>query len=162
MVMRMTEIKNRADVYQGFANTIRMCGESDLVYKYNNLTFRVRENESPDTRHTPCLYKFPVAYLENKPVFVGDKIYSKEFGNVFVIDGYDYNPNSVAQNYSWNPPKPKTFMLNGVEFVAPDNARGDGYVLTAGDREFYFKKMTDADKAMKAIIDLLDGKQAGL
>jgi len=61
-------------------------------------------------------YEFAVAVLEDKPVFVGDKIYSKLCSAMITVDC----PISNSGYYSWNPPK-KTFMLNGEHLPCPEN-----------------------------------------
>ena len=66
-------------------------------------------------------YSFPVAVVERKPVFVGDKLFAP-CGSEITIDEYLFElvkENVLVEKLSWQPPKQKTFMLNGVEFVCP-------------------------------------------
>ena len=58
-------------------------------------------------------YELALAIVENRPVFKGDKLYSK-------LNGREYEVNtkvSDSQNFSWNPPKPRTVM---VELLVED------------------------------------------
>jgi hypothetical protein len=45
--------------------------------------------------------------VEGKPVFNGDVLYTKINGCTHTIDQYNYD----FANYSWNPPKPKTVLV---------------------------------------------------
>ena len=62
----------------------------------------------------PNLFEFPIAVVEGKPVFVGDVLYCQ--GDKVIV-----NPNTCSfrhtNNWSWNPPKPKTVM---VELLVED------------------------------------------
>lgn len=64
--------------------------------------------------------EFPLAVVEGKPVFVGDELYSTVNGYVYVAtDKFcmrketrtSVNPIADLDNLSWNPPKPKTVMV---------------------------------------------------
>jgi len=62
-------------------------------------------------------YEFALAIVEGKPVFNGDKLYDKNTGEARIINGTAIWRNNVpqynwiAQNFSWNQPKPKTVMV---------------------------------------------------
>ena len=62
-------------------------------------------------------YEFALTIVEGKPVFNGDKLYDKNTGEARIINGTAIWRNNVpqynwiAQNFSWNQPKPKTVMV---------------------------------------------------
>lgn len=65
--------------------------------------------------------EFALAIVENKPVFIGDELYFN--GEKVVIEerhGDMSHKSFVWKSYSWNPPKPKTVMVelsvNDAEF----------------------------------------------
>jgi len=60
---------------------------------------------SPDT------YEFALAIVEGKPVFVGDVLYGNITGTPYIINGSMHPDGINNSNYSWNPPKPKTVMI---------------------------------------------------
>ena len=56
----------------------------------------------------------PLAYVEGKPVFVGDELYTEDgrkfiapIGNSFG----EYMTFGAGHKWSWNPPKPNTVMV---------------------------------------------------
>lgn len=66
-----------------------------------------------------CLYTFALGVVEGKPVFEGDELYNTHAGKVkiapfplssetFVASGYGH---ITIKDCSWNPPKPKTVMV---------------------------------------------------
>ena len=57
-----------------------------------------------------------LAIVEGKPVFDGDTLYTNT-GNKFVVSKLAQHYQAFANNYSWNPPKPKTVM---VELLVDD------------------------------------------
>jgi hypothetical protein len=98
-------------------------------------------------------FTFPVAVVEGKPVFVDDVLYDALGRKVIVATTFKQ---SMVTTESWSPPKPKTFMLNGVEFIAPDN-EPNGYHI--GDiARFKWDNHNDRDAFYNAIIGLLEGK----
>jgi len=62
-------------------------------------------------------YEFPLAVVEGKPVFVGDKLYNLNSGNKFKAIERPRVGWSDVSYLSWNPPKPKTVM---VELLVED------------------------------------------
>lgn len=117
--------------------------------------------------------EFAIAIVDNLPVFVGDELYWKSGFKIVVhnadidINGvthiYDKNGNSAnVDSLSWNPPKPKTFNLNGAELPLPKRSvpidNNKIYVLGINRIDFYFESTEDAVKVSNALIDLLSGK----
>ena len=53
----------------------------------------------------------PLAYVEGKPVFVGDVIYTPDDHQMKITDGVISAYGWPFHKCSWNPPKPKTLMV---------------------------------------------------
>ena len=96
-------------------------------------------------------YDLAVAIIEGKPVFVGDKIYTKRTGqDITVTEGF-----LSAIDYTLKPPKPKrTFDLNGQQLPCPST--DDNCPLEILGEFYYFESREDRNKVAKAINDLLD------
>lgn len=100
-------------------------------------------------------YEFAAAILEGKPLFVGDKVWSKLLDDWYIITDGTVN----FHDMSWNPPK-KTFLLNGVELpCATTKQGGEVMIIKVGNQEYYFmfESGKDADKVMTSIYNLLIG-----
>lgn len=95
-------------------------------------------------------YDLAVAIIEGKPVFVGDKIYTKRTGQeITITEGF-----LSAIDYTTTPPKPqRTFELNGRQLPCP--IKGDTYLLDVLGEYYYFESREDRNKVAKAINDLL-------
>jgi hypothetical protein len=63
--------------------------------------------------YKPGECELALTIVEGKPVFVGDELYSKINGWAYIINQHNYD----FANYSWNPPKPKTVL---VELLVED------------------------------------------
>jgi len=73
----------------------------------------------------PCNYEFPLAVVEGKPVFVGDELWNVPNGFKFTVarktcvndelclwnDAVHGSIGGWLSDMSWNPPKPKTVMV---------------------------------------------------
>jgi len=96
-------------------------------------------------------YDLAVAIIEDKPVFVGDKIYHKAQKHcVPILEGTFYDP----RYWTLTPPKPKrTFELNGKQLPCP--SKDDNYPLEILGEFYYFESIEDRIKVAKAINDLL-------
>ena len=135
---------NQNDLYIEYARVIQMCKGTALentpwvcVKIYDGFHSHPQFNRSPE------LYKFAIAILEDKPVFVGDSLYHPSGAKWIVGDTDDLT------GMSWQPPKPKrTFMLNGVELPCPvdwqESSNGDVAAVIDG-QVFWFKNKIDAD-----------------
>lgn len=96
-------------------------------------------------------YEFAIAILEGKPVFVGDKLYSKITGEEFTVKpcGFDW------ALFNWTPPaKQRTFVLDGVELVCPIDDM-NGCVMEILGIDFYFDSMENRNRVANAISNIL-------
>jgi hypothetical protein len=152
----MSEFKTKADLYEAWAKVLRMCGDNRPCFKVGEHLIRPT---TPAFDNNPESYGFPIAYIEGKAVFVGDALY-RDGGQYVILS----DPNGLGlgemSRWSWNPPKPKTFMLNGVEFPLPDNKPSPeyGYGCHLLGNDYYFKSLDDCNKIRKALGALFDGK----
>jgi hypothetical protein len=98
-------------------------------------------------------YDLAVAIIEDKPVFVGDKIYTKRTGQeITVTEGF-----LSAVDYTLTRPQKRTFELNGQQLPCPSNNEFcDTYLLDILGQYYYFDYMEDRNKVARAIIDLFD------
>ena len=96
-------------------------------------------------------YDLAVAIIEDKPVFVGDKIYTKRTGQeITITEGF-----LSAIDYTTTPPKPqRTFDLNGQQLPCPST--DDNCPLEILGEFYYFESIEDRNKVAKAINDLLN------
>ncbi len=170
----MSEIKEKADLHRKYANALDLCDkhgiDTESACRVDDCTYY----GTPTFTMESSSYTFPVAVVEGKCVFVGDKLWHKD-GTEYTVQAVEnhsgrmafrtihspYIDGDFADNYSWNPPKPKTFVLNGVELVMP-LITPDNYSLVLGSRTYFFKAKEDGDNVYEALCNLLDGKQAGL
>ena len=97
-------------------------------------------------------YDLAVAIIEDTPVFVGDKIYSKRTGqDITLTEGF-----LSAIDYTLTPPKKKrTFDLNGKQLPCPSEDY-DESVLELLREHCYFESIEDRNEVAKEIIKLLD------
>lgn len=121
-----------------------------------------------DFSNDHSVYEFALTILyddklkEHRPVFVGDKVYHKEYG----IEREIVSGNLVsdfAEKFSWNPPTPKrTFKLNDMELPCPTYKEG-GYMLEITcnydlyrmNNVYIFDSAKDRDEVEKALHNLL-------
>ena len=101
-------------------------------------------------------YDLAVAIIEDKPVFVGGKIYSKRTGQgITLTEGF-----LSAIDCTLTPPKKKrTFDLNGQKLPCP----GEDYdenVLELFGEYYYFESMEDRNKVAQAINILFNNARA--
>ena len=97
-------------------------------------------------------YDLAVAIIEDTPVFVGDKIYTKRTGqDITVTEGF-----LSAIDYTLTPPKKKrTFDLNGKQLPCPSEDYDESALELLGEH-FYFESLEDRNEVAKEIIKLLD------
>ncbi len=98
-------------------------------------------------------YDLAVAIIEDKPVFVGDKIYHKAQKHcVPIMEGAFYDP----RYWTITPPKPKrTFELNDKQLPCPSEDY-DEYVLKLLGEHYYFESIEDRNEVAMIIIKLLN------
>lgn len=97
-------------------------------------------------------YDLAVAIIDDTPVFVGYKIYTKRTGQgITVTEGF-----LSAIDYTLTPPKKKrTFELNGQQLPCPGEDYDESALELLGEH-FYFESLEDRNKVAKAINDLLN------
>lgn len=97
-------------------------------------------------------YDLAVAIIDDTPVFVGGKIYSKRTGQgITLTEGF-----LSAIDYTLTPPKKKrTFDLNGQQLPCPGEDYDESALELLGEH-FYFESLEDRNKVAKAINDLLN------
>ena len=99
---------NQNDLYIEYARVIQMCKGTALentpwvcVKIYDGFHSHPQFNRSPE------LYKFAIAILEDKPVFVGDTLYWKTTGEEYIVNSYNKCTSMPLGYMTWQPPKPK-------------------------------------------------------
>lgn len=97
-------------------------------------------------------YDLAVAIIDDTPVFVGDKIYTKRTGQeVTVSEGF-----LSAIDYTLKPPKKKrTFDLNGKQLPCPSEDYDESVLELLGEH-YYFDSIEDRNEVAREIIKLLD------
>ena len=97
-------------------------------------------------------YDLAVAIIEDTPVFVGDKIYTKRTGqDITVTEGF-----LSAIDYTLTPPKKKrTFDLNGKQLPCPSEDYDESALELLGEH-YYFDSIEDRNEVAREIIKLLD------
>ena len=97
-------------------------------------------------------YDLAVAIIEDTPVFVGDKIYTKRTcQEITVTEGF-----LSAIDYTLTPPKKKrTFDLNGKQLPCPSEDYDESVLELLGEH-YYFESIEDRNEVAREIIKLLD------
>lgn len=121
---------NRADLLIAAGESIKMQENAGIkpVCKYDGLVCSAITLEYNELARKNCSYEFPLAVVEGKAVFVGDELWCKISNHRFRVKGICnekmsfeyatiYGDCLVASiDYvSWNPPKPKTVMVEHNE-----------------------------------------------
>ena len=93
-------------------------------------------------------YDLAVAIIEDTPVFVGDKIYTKRTcQEITVTEGF-----LSAIDYTLTQPQKRTFDLNGQQLPCPSNNEFcDTYLLDILGEYYYFESMEDRNNVAQAI-----------
>jgi hypothetical protein len=115
---------SRADLLIAAGESIKMQEKAGIEprFKYQG-EIRYPHNQSfMENEHS---YEFPLSVVEGKPAFVGDVLYDEQ-GRRWIADdenfatGVDKTLWYGYNKMSWNPPKPKTVM---VELLREDAER---------------------------------------
>jgi len=118
-------------------------------FRYN-LVFCSSVNSKVNPLFDGRKYDLAVAIIEGKPVFVGDKIYTKRAGQeVTVSEGF-----LSAIDYTLTQPQKRTFELNGQQLPCPETAPC-GFTLSLFGNNFYYEEYEDVNKVERAIFDML-------
>jgi len=109
----MSKFTNRADLLIAAGESIKMQEKAGIepILKCDGHKTRFYTC-GLDSKDYGC-YEFPLAVVEDKPVFVGDELY-EETGKKFTVNNA-LTKGCFGENWikavSWNPPKPKTVMV---------------------------------------------------
>ena len=141
----------KSDLYREWARVLDMCEGKKVrpedCWKWDGAI----QHFYPCLTNRRPLYDFAVAILEDKPVFVGDKLYLKDTQVSGIVTEHWTNIN--ANLYSWTT---KTFMLNGVELPCPDSSNEHELIIMGFEEHAYhFIKSCDIKKVEDAINKLL-------
>ena len=164
-------MKDEADLHEQYARVIRMCvGTKVRPEKCVKFSGQSWLHDWAFTSN-PAEYSFALAIVEDRPVFEGDVLYD-DLGIARTVSSYVGDPNFIQichdfikqahrsfpiANLSWNPPKKKTFTLNGEELPLPDG-KGEGYALTLPFDCITWIRHCDMFKTRSAFIKLLSGE----
>jgi len=132
------KIEKRSDIYRELARVMDLCDGIKNVNYWNCIKLRGKICAiNPSLSNDLNEYEFAIAVVEDRPVFVGDVLYYKNYrqkaigliGNdslQVVSDDCDskYNNKVGAINFSdlsWNPPKPKALcQIQGKDIFKGD------------------------------------------
>lgn len=137
--MNKPQCETAADCLRGLARVMDQFGISCLMSAINSKFVKFDGNttsrDSFPLFGAPETWSFAIAEVEGKPVFVGDELYSVINGNKYTateagwaFDNWTHGPCASVENMSWNPPKPKTVM---VEMLVED---AEYYAANESDR----------------------------
>lgn len=114
--------EKRYEVLEAAAAWMRVCEKAGII-PHAKINGRLWPLVTLGMDGKPKEYEFPLALLEGKEVWVGSELYDgngKKFIAEEFIDGYfceagysvrGYGFSTLAESCSWNPPKPKTVMV---------------------------------------------------
>jgi hypothetical protein len=96
-------------------------------------------------------YDLAVAIIDDTPVFVGYKIYTKRTGkDITVTEGF-----LSAIDYTLTQPQKRTFDLNGKQLPCPSEDYDESVLELLGEH-YYFDSIEDRNEVAREIIKLLD------
>lgn len=123
--------KTRVELLRAAADAIEMQEKAGIApeCKINGDVYYIRDTLFSDD---PKLYEFPLAVVEGKPVFVGDKLYRADGSFTFASVN---DTEAMFSKLLWSKPKPKTVMVELpvelVKFYATADSFGAGYINEA-------------------------------
>ncbi len=153
--------KSKSDLHRKYADALDLCDKHGIERSFAVRIDEVDFCQYPDfSRHFKA-YSFPLAVVENKPVFKGDKLWNIAVGFEFTVT--DSPLTLLDKNCSWEKPKPKTFILNGDKHILPTRcslSEYDPHKISSGifGIQYYFNDKEHYDNTRNAIVNLLDGK----
>lgn len=153
------QCKTRADLHREWARVLDMCEDAGVNDPSDCVRFMDKVAlPDPSFNERPTTYEFALAIVEGNPVFRGDVLYCtdnnchvcKANGTTKFIAGVEpFDPNKCT----WNPPKPKTITINGVEVKVP-NLIGWPYAYTKEKFTVHSEFSSKADaEAFKAALE---------
>lgn len=146
--------KDEADLHEEYARAIRMCKGTKVNPGGCVKLSGVQHFCKPDFTAAPNCYSFALAIVEDRPVFEGDVLYDKASIQCPADEDICWDYSAL----SWNPPKKKTFMLNGEELPLPDDGDGRSCYRIAIASVHFWNRWDDAEKVQSAIDKLLSGE----
>jgi hypothetical protein len=151
---------SKADLHRKYADALDLC-EKHGIDEFCAVRYKGNYVPASYFKDIASDYTFPVAVIEGKPVFLGDELYESSGYKITVTNGEALMADSLALNYSWNPPKPKTFTLNGVEFEAPSKQRTSEkqYHFSFLGVSYFFKDSKAGIDFLTCLQILLNGEQ---
>jgi len=150
------------DLYLKYAQVINMCEGTGVKpwegVRQPKTKELPRTDRHPDFTMPPEDYEFMVAVLENKPVFVGDKVYAKLIDKeVIVGNEQDWGKNKEWDHsrFSWAKPKATFAWGNYNDLPCPVRGLEGRYPLTINGESFWFLTEEDRNTVGSAISDIL-------
>jgi hypothetical protein len=134
----MSQCKTKADLHREWARVLDMCEGTEVAptscWKNNGL---LAVGFTPNLECSPDTYSFAFAIFEDKPVFIGDELWNVPNNFKFTaarLEGHGdkrciWNGGIAGEiggylkDLSWNPPKPKTVMVELLVEDAKDLTR---------------------------------------
>jgi len=123
----MTKYANRADLLIAAGESIKMQEKAGIDPVFIIDGSKQKMIEYNYNSHNSSDYEFPLAVVEGKPVW-NDSILYSENGTVYDMRKL-YVSRDVFEKLSWNPPKPRTVMVE----------------LLREDAEYFSKSKSDYD-----------------
>ena len=115
----MSQFTKASELHWAWADWLEMCEGTKINV---NSGYRLVDSSFRDYRYKPQfnlnpeLYEVAIGIVDNRPVFIGDELYNHNGGKILAsargFNWYDKEAfNSWLKSLSWNPPKPKTAMV---------------------------------------------------
>jgi len=123
---------SRAALLRDAADSIEMQEKAGIepVFICDGSRYGIVESLTVDDADFDC--EFPLTVVEGKPVFVGDELYAA-CGNPFKVISI---PKGVSlRDCSWNPPKPRTVMVELPVTVAESYSKDQYGMLSSACRK---------------------------
>lgn len=146
----------RSDLHREWARVLDMCEGTNVDPKYClKIDDKIVLFDHPVFNSDPNKYKFAVAIVEGRPVFVGDEVFVKNnrypYINWKMFDCWKHDIECLSKDWTWTQSK-RTFMLNGVELPCPVPVMNGSYCFNIGHHNYYFESKSDCQQA----IDIID------
>lgn len=159
--------KTKIDLYREYVRVSDMCDVYNTKHLCNikpwecvryydnhgNVTQEFYSHPKFDSKNKDA-YKFAIAILEGRPVFVGDRLWLKgDASNHWIAVEDDLYINQDIMTWT-QPTKKRTFTLNSVELPCPiEDNFGCGLDYLGVD--YFFESVPDRNKVAQAISNLL-------
>lgn len=171
---------NRLDLMREYIKVVELCKDTALE-STPWMCVRLNGNDiyaHPTFTNAPEGYAFAIAVVEDKPVFVGDKLwvyvncrerevkvhqYFRNSERVMAVDESTGNLYYLLpRRLTWNSKSPRVFSLNGEELPCPKIPQDYGTTKPSKDNRlklddviFYFNSIEDKIAVTSAIINML-------